>query len=221
MASQSESISSMSSNNLNSKGLPRIMISRTNDSSVNVERHSKNIERYKQRLKKRLQNATNADEDIPSHLQVTFTTLEIREFPIILGDNPALSQGPPITIGWQFMRAHKLDLEKYEKHRPTRRTYAQMNIPMELRFDLLQRCGERTKDVMNRIKEVKAYKAKRLETSSRLYRSGSDERFEKLSRGFKNLFSDRKRKEKKYLRKTQHLGQLPTSCDISDEETDY
>ena len=33
---------------------------------------------------------------------VKFSTVEIRSFPMILGDNPSVSKGPPVTLAWDY-----------------------------------------------------------------------------------------------------------------------
>ena len=61
--------------------------------------------------------------------EVTFgTTITIREYPIIMGDNPAATGGCPITLGWTVLATTTRNLEVYEytrheeQHRRRRRS---------------------------------------------------------------------------------------------------
>lgn len=51
-----------------------------------------------------------------SSSSVTFSTIEIRSFPMILGDNPACDpNGPPLTIDWDPINSRTLSVDRYEK----------------------------------------------------------------------------------------------------------
>ena len=46
--------------------------------------------------------------------EVSFSFIEIHEFKIGIGDNPAVSAGAPIALGKPIEKASKVDVEKYE-----------------------------------------------------------------------------------------------------------
>lgn len=48
---------------------------------------------------------------------VSFGQIEIREYPRCLGDNPSVTVGPPISMGWKHDQAYRLDLSEYEIYR--------------------------------------------------------------------------------------------------------
>lgn len=52
---------------------------------------------------------------------VRFHQIEIIELPIILGDNPSVAKGPPLTVGWDALRRSTFTIDFYETHRPKRR----------------------------------------------------------------------------------------------------
>lgn len=73
---------------------------------------------------------------------VKFATLEIREFPTALGDNPGGLVGPPITLDWKHdeERTVVVSLEEYESKREPRREEVELWIPECLRrWKLLDR----------------------------------------------------------------------------------
>jgi len=129
-------------------------------------------------------------------LTVKFNTVKVREYPIILGDNPSVSEGPPLSIDWIYIDVDEFDVEEYETTRPSRRGTPEMNIPASIRIDTLKRSGFTTKDIFQRVKEVKAVKQGRLETTTMLYRSEMNESIEKAKRGFSNFFTNKKKKER-------------------------
>ena len=43
--------------------------------------------------------------------RVQFSTVQIRSYPIILGDNPSVSAGPPIQLGWEISDTFQVSVE--------------------------------------------------------------------------------------------------------------
>lgn len=77
------------------------------------------------------------DTSVPSHKKgVCWGDVTIYEFPNILGDNPAVSNGgSPITIGWKCQSMNTVDVEFYE--------YVRQSHPRRSRRDLILKSGER------------------------------------------------------------------------------
>ena len=75
---------------------------------------------------------------------VRFDTVEFREYPVILCDNPSAS-GPPIGLGWKYDPEDTLQaqLDDYESHRhgDDRRTKRGLRIPPNIREDKLLQAG--------------------------------------------------------------------------------
>jgi len=54
--------------------------------------------------------------------KVCFDDVQIREFAMIMGDNPAVSKGAPVQIDWKYQHEDAMDLEMFEHLRqPVRR----------------------------------------------------------------------------------------------------
>lgn len=78
----------------------------------------------------------------PSKKSVRFSTVRIQEYPYILGDNPSVSRGPPLSIGWTPMSSCNVDLDKYEAHvLPERRTRPEFTMDAEVRVRILGLSG--------------------------------------------------------------------------------
>lgn len=125
-------------------------------------------------------------------------------------------QGPPLEIAWDPIGKETWEFDEFENSRAIRRTYVEMNIPMEIRIELLQSLGFSPKDIKLRSNEVKALRIKRLETQQQMYRTKNHEQMEMLTRGLKNFFTNKKKKERDLLASTRHLGVLPKEDDEAD-----
>jgi hypothetical protein len=67
--------------------------------------------------------------------RVCWGDLEILEFPNMLGDNPGVSEGAPLTINWQHESREVVAIEYYE--------YLRQNRPRRRRKDLVMNSASR------------------------------------------------------------------------------
>ena len=77
--------------------------------------------------------------DVQMKHSVSFHTMEIREYSVILGDNPSCSSGPPVQLAWNSHGSTELKIDDYEEHRPPRRDQAQMLMSYNVRWWSLMR----------------------------------------------------------------------------------
>ena len=73
-----------------------------------------------------------------SRVKVAFSSVEIKVYPYILGDNPSVSKGSPLTIDWEPMAVQVYDsVDAYETARGGEgyapRDHFNLLMPMELR----------------------------------------------------------------------------------------
>ena len=94
---------------------------------------------------------------------VSFSTTSLQYYPIILGDNPACSQGPPITIDWDHFAKQTFDVDYYEREREVSRDTSQMRIPGTFRARLLKITnGTTNKEIQPVINEVRRIQLRRI-----------------------------------------------------------
>ena len=58
--------------------------------------------------------------------RVSFSNIEINHYAIMLGDNPAVSSGPPVALGRKLLHMDSISVVDYEANRPPRREKFQM-----------------------------------------------------------------------------------------------
>jgi hypothetical protein len=70
---------------------------------------------------------------------VSFHTVIIREYGRCVGDNPAVSSGPPISLGWDYLPNREVSVDHYESNiRPLGpRTRKDFFLPPQKRFHIL------------------------------------------------------------------------------------
>ena len=79
--------------------------------------------------------------------RVGFNYIEVKEYPIILGDNPSISDGIPVTIGWKPQKTIMLELEYFELYRPDRKPPKEMKLSSEDRTYLVLMSGSTLQEI--------------------------------------------------------------------------
>lgn len=127
---------------------------------------------------------------------VTFDTLEVREFPIILGDNPSCEGGPPLTIDWGFdPDTHfAIDIEQFELMRGVRRTSDKLKLDRPTRERVLVTTGTTQKEIASCIRKLRKDQHQRM--VSRNQDDSMHEKVENASRRFKKLVTRKSKYER-------------------------
>ena len=101
--------------------------------------------------------------------RVSFSCLEIHEFPMTLGDHPSAISGPPVALDWNSeARESIVDLDEYEQKRNPRRKRKQLRLSYRDRKRLLeQQKGFTTEQVNSAWKEALLIRQQRQETLKR------------------------------------------------------
>jgi hypothetical protein len=105
-----------------------------------------------------------------SQSSVHFGTINIREYDRRLSDNPAVTEGPPIGLGWGYSRQEtEVKVDDYENLHPQRRVKEEFLMPARVREEMLIcEWGHTMRDVRQasaESKEIRVHREKTLRTS--------------------------------------------------------
>ena len=96
--------------------------------------------------------------------EVSFDAIYIRHHPMILGDNPACSIGPPIELDWGYMHEEKHDLDTYEIGRRSRRRLRHLILSYYRRKDILLQAGYEEDEIRSAERQIGKLKRQRKAT---------------------------------------------------------
>lgn len=113
---------------------------------------------------------------------IQYGNVEIREYSNTLGDHPACSDGPPISLDWSFRsRPLTMSIDDYEACRGPRRDWPDLTIPKERRERILVRLGYSYEDILQAIVDKRCDQVARERTLCRLKYQAFDERMENIT----------------------------------------
>ncbi|KAL7541892.1 hypothetical protein ACHAXR_011349 [Thalassiosira sp. AJA248-18] len=113
------------------------------------------------------------DSSTTGNNRVRFDTVEFRMYPIVLGDNPSTSSGPPIGLGWRYATEDTLeeDIDIYESYRDgddtqesIRRLKTELRIPPSVREHMLIEAGYSRHEIRLAAKRLQKDKERRIES---------------------------------------------------------
>ena len=102
--------------------------------------------------------------------KINFSTVEVRQYERILGDNPSCSSGAPVSIGWKFFQERTLCLpvDEYEYYHGHFRDECDMVLDRQERETLLYELGYSEKDLAKVVRENVKMKKNRRQTVNNL-----------------------------------------------------
>ena len=142
------------------------------------------------------------DESVSTNRKkVKFTNIEIREYPICVGNNPAGTLGVPITIDWTHDGELTCPLDMYEENKPTPRTMAELRIPSKRRDEMLKQLGFSAREIMEGKRNATIGRNQRKKTNNTFNLAPYQEFLEMSIRATKNATIRRgaKKKERELL----------------------
>ena len=78
---------------------------------------------------------------------VLFDTISIRQYQVILDNNPLASYEPSLTLDWNHFSEAEIDIDDYESVRDPRRSMQDLKIDHTQRKHILSLSGHRKKDM--------------------------------------------------------------------------
>mmetsp|Transcript_29097 Transcript_29097/g.44694 ORF Transcript_29097/g.44694 Transcript_29097/m.44694 type:complete len:750 (-) Transcript_29097:89-2338(-) len=115
------------------------------------------------------QNTGNLDDEPERKInrKVYFSSIEVREYNVVIGDNPSCTDGTPISLDWSYSPADEKSIDMYEATRiRPRRTRRNMLLNCYERRDLLFRFGYSLSDIERVEKEIDRERRKRSVTQN-------------------------------------------------------
>ena len=119
---------------------------------------------------------------------VSFDKVDIKEFPMTLGDHPSAVSGPPVALDWErILRERSVLLDEYEASRTPRRNRKQLKLSLRDRRGELQKHFS-AEEVNKAWKEARAIREQRRETIQRgMFMMLCDDMIETTSRKFHRM----------------------------------
>ena len=94
-------------------------------------------------------------------LSVSFSTIEVREFSVVIGDNPSCAMGPPLSIDWDPDCELSIDIDEFEHYRNgqgydccRRRTGEELRLDPDQRKFMVLNAGSSNHDIANAVRQV-------------------------------------------------------------------
>jgi len=148
---------------------------------------------------------TSSSTSSTENKKVIFDKIHIRQYERSLGDNPSVSCGPALTLGWNFNPDDSIScpLDEYETFREgCRRHKNEMVIPRPIREAILQKdCGYSRVELAKVVKQINSCKAQRRQTVTNLQHEKLEEKIEAMLSGFKRITCRQKLNEDLALEK--------------------
>lgn len=92
---------------------------------------------------------------------VGFASVQIREYPRILGDNPSVTSGPPITLSWEYddEAGGRCSIDEWEGQRcRERRTREEFRVPEAIRTGWVLSAGHSTTEIRDIVLDIQKEK---------------------------------------------------------------
>ena len=135
---------------------------------------------------------------------VSFSTVVIREYNTILGDNPSVSIGCPLSLGWEYASEFVAALDDYEGTKPEARHPSELRLTSSEREVRLKSFGFSRLEILEGTRVAKVTRQQRMKTIETLQLAKFQELIEKANR--KIFRAGRKRKEKELLKRSASLN---------------
>jgi len=130
------------------------------------------------------------DDDTPPTIKqaCSFSVVNIREHERIAGDNPCVSKGVPLSIGWGYVQHQSIELDYYEKNKGRTRDKVELLVPPAVRLRMLKdEFGVSTDKINAAIKEVSITKRQRRHTVATEHLEGWTNVLQSANRKFSRL----------------------------------
>lgn len=116
---------------------------------------------------------------------VKFHQLHVREYQLDVHDNPAVSRGPAIGLGWKYSQHDPVCVDHYEQNRGPRGTMKDIQLTLKERIQLARASGATEKEIRIMTKRATIARNKRKRTLENQQNFKTEEKMEGFFRAFK------------------------------------
>mmetsp|Transcript_23270 Transcript_23270/g.35910 ORF Transcript_23270/g.35910 Transcript_23270/m.35910 type:complete len:265 (-) Transcript_23270:770-1564(-) len=122
---------------------------------------------------------------------VSFSSIQVREYNMTLGDHPVSKSGPPVALDWNYEREDVVDLDTYEKARQPRRHRRKLKLSYKDREKILLHDRGFSKDEVREawVAAIEIRKQRRETIARGALNEKVDEAWESANRKFWRLLS--------------------------------
>ncbi len=140
----------------------------------------------------------------------SFSVVDIREHERIAGDNPCVTRGVPLSIGWGYIQHQPIELDRYEKAKGPARDKIEMLVPADIRRRMLRdEFGVSFTTMDAAIKEVNITKRNRRYTVANEHMDAWKEVLQSAKRKFRRIVKNTSTtKEEEELWKQAHRSAM-------------
>jgi len=130
--------------------------------------------------------------------KVAFSTVEVRQYERILGDNPGVSSGPPLSIGWNYYEDSTicLPVDEFEYYHGSCGDQSEMVLTRFERESILRDLGYGERDIVTCIRQNYKLKKNRRQTVNNLSIMPVEVAVESAKKSFSRMIMFPKRKER-------------------------
>jgi hypothetical protein len=163
---------------------------------------------------------TETEEVRPTGKKLRWKTVEIHEHPVIIGDNPSVLRGVPLTIDWTPTSCFVYDLDTYESLKQPRELNQLIMGPVLREQLLLQEPTNYTRSmILQAQRQAAIVRSQRRQTNQARRWDACHEQMEKLNHTVQRVLGSRpsKRLERAYLE--LHCSIHPATTNASQSTT--
>jgi len=120
--------------------------------------------------------------------RISFGDIEIRKYPVILGDHPDCEMGPPVTIDWEPFKRKTFSIDRFEELRGTRRSKIELKMGwIERKHMLKQSSGASDESMHSAAREAQRVRDRRHKSRKMQLWEWAELPIESLGRKFHKL----------------------------------
>ena len=108
---------------------------------------------------------------------ITFGQVNIREYERVLGDNPSVTSGPPLSIGWRYSPSTlNMSIDDYEENKGSPRSSSEYLVPKSIRLATLKEHADIPhREIANAVRAIQKTKSQRRKTVVNLSMASTEE----------------------------------------------